>query len=200
MKVRCYMLDAITSQKCCIGITPSDDSLVYGEDLEKLFYKKEFFKDRFYLVTILVTRKGLKYIKEVDLANTPLADYLCNDRAWPLLSERVKVIIDSHLTGEEGLEWVKVNIDGPNGMSWIYYVPTFWKELDVLNHQKTTYIEPGFIRRIVLDPEKIKNLAIFREPTATECVTPSLYITHDLKTALQQAELSGIKFPKVAVE
>ena len=39
-------------------------------------------------------------------------DYQPNSLAWPIMSERMKTIIESHLSGGECIEWKSVQIHG----------------------------------------------------------------------------------------
>ncbi len=51
-------------------------------------------------------------IKSVDLCgfNPIWLDYQPNSLAWPLMSERVKLLIEKNLTGTEQLTWVSENL------------------------------------------------------------------------------------------
>ena len=51
-------------------------------------------------------------------------DYQPNSLAWPIMSEKMKSIIASHLTGSEYIEWKSLVIKGKS-ISKKYYIPMF---------------------------------------------------------------------------
>lgn len=196
MKERCYLLSRTYPFKKCIALTDSHYySSVFGVDLAKRLRGETELNCRFKLATRLNTLTETKSLDELNIEETPLEDNLDTNLFGFFMSERMRAIIDAHLSGREGLQWVKAYIDGPNGMSWIYYVPLFWKQLDILNWEKTDFPD-----NLVFDSDKIKDLAIFNEPTDANCLTTGVYVTHKLKTALLKAGMTGLDFFKMPVE
>lgn len=83
-------------------------------------------------------------------------DYQPNSLAWPIMSERMKSIIASHLTGSECVEWKSIIING-KGISKKYYIPMFTRKLDTLNISESVYVPvSGIVLKPCFDKEKTK--------------------------------------------
>ena len=66
------------------------------------------------LKNVSFTNKGI--IESDDLSGLKHSwfDYQPNSLAWPIMSERLRDIIDSHASGEELHEWLPVTINSEN--------------------------------------------------------------------------------------
>jgi hypothetical protein len=140
-----------------------------------------------------------RLIKSSDLSDlkTIWLDYQPNSLAWPLMSETMKHIIEKHLTGNEGIDWISAKIKN-NTESKYYHIPRFNKMLDVLDTEKTKFIN-GRVIKPYFSLLKIDNLSMFHKPTNLNLwkITPQLYVTEEIKTALQKAQITGIEFDEV---
>lgn len=84
---------------------------------------------------------GLIVSTDITDLTEPWVDYQPNSLAWPIMSSKMKNIIENNLTGMEGIEWIKATING-RGEKRVYYILRFTKKLNVLNSEHTKYI-PG---------------------------------------------------------
>ena len=128
-------------------------------------------------------------------------DYLPNSLAWPLFSVKLKDIILKHLTGDEGVNWIKARVDC-NNEHRIYYIPRFEKVLDVLDTQKTIYVsETGFIIKPCFSLQKIKSFGLFHKPSQNDLwkITSSLYVNENIRKEIIKEKLTGIRFEKTNV-
>lgn len=70
--------------------------------------------------------------------NKHLEDYLSDDLGIPLMSKKLKDVIDKHLSGNENLIWYDAIINYGNEKI-IYYAPKFESNLDVLKYEKSLF-------------------------------------------------------------
>jgi hypothetical protein len=144
---------------------------------------------------------GLIKKKELNGLNEIWLDYQPNSLAWPLVSEKMKAIIINHLTGNETIEWITAKVIG-NGEVRKYYIPRFQKKLDVLDMQKTMFVQgTDKIIRPCFSLSKVKNYNVFNLPSSYNLwkITPSIYVSEMLKKAMQKEKLAGIDFEKTMV-
>ena len=144
---------------------------------------------------------GLVKSKELNSLHVIWLDYQPNSLAWPLVSEKMKTLINNHLTGNETIDWINAKIIG-NDEIRKYYIPRFQKKLDVLDMQKTMFVQDtDKIIRPCFSLSKISNLNIFHLPSSYNLwkITPSIYISEILKKAMQKEKLTGIDFEKTMV-
>lgn len=143
----------------------------------------------------LIESNDLSDLKEIWL------DYQPNSLAWPLMSERLKSIIEANLTGNEQIDWIECKVK--NGSEErTYYILRFNKMLDVLDMQKTMFVQgTDHIIRPVFASIKISAYAIFSAPSSYELwkITPGLYVIEALKKAIQKAKLTGMDFERTSV-
>lgn len=143
----------------------------------------------------LIESNDLSDLKEIWL------DYQPNSLAWPLMSERMKSVIEANLTGNEQIDWVECKVK--NGSEErAYYILRFNKMLDVLDMQKTMFVQgTDHIIRPVLASSKIASYSIFSKPSSHDLwkITSGLYGSDVLKKAIQKEKLTGIVFEKTRV-
>lgn len=148
------------------------------------------------LIKLSIGKEGL--IKSNDLSSLKeiWLDYQPNSLAWPMFSEKLKTIITKNLTGKEGINWITAKING-NSEQRIYYIPRFEKMLDVLDTQKTIYIN-GTDR--IIKPHfslvKVDGYSLFHQPSAHNLwkITSGLYVSEALKKAIQKEKSKGLEF------
>ena len=129
------------------------------------------------------------------------ADYLANSLAWPLMSEKLKILIDANLTGDEGVDWITCKVNA-NGDVRTYYILRFNKNLDVLNIQKTIFVQgTDHIIKPYFSLSKVKPYSIFTKPSAYNLwkISLSLYVSETLKRIIQKNKVSGLVFEKISV-
>jgi hypothetical protein len=127
-------------------------------------------------------------------------DYQPNNLAWPLMSIRMKELVSHHLNGNEGVEWIKVNVLlGSERRD--YFIPRFQRKLDVLDEQKTIFVKGSrHIIKPVYSLEKVIDYNFFHKPQEQFWeITSSLIVSEELKLAMQKEKLIGVDFEKVVV-
>jgi hypothetical protein len=143
----------------------------------------------------LIESNDLSDLKEIWL------DYQPNSLAWPLMSERLKSVIEVNLTGNEQIDWIECKVK--NGSEErTYFIPRFTKMLDVLDMQKTMFVQgTDHIIKPVFASSKISIYGIFTKPSSHDLwkITSGLYVSDVLKKAIQKAKLTGIDFEKTTV-
>lgn len=154
------------------------------------------------LVKILFGKKGI--ILNDDLTGMENIWFDCEPSsfAWPLMSERLKALIESYLTGEEGADWIQAIVKY-NEERRKYYIMRFAKKLDVLNMQETLFVEGTTdVFCPVFSLAKIRNYTVFHRPTSYNLwkIPSGIYINESLKKAIQKAKLTGTYFEKVSVK
>lgn len=126
-------------------------------------------------------------------------DFQPNTLAWAIMSEKMKSIIEKFLTGKECIVWMEIKING-NNETRIYYLPRFEKELDVLDFEKTKFVK-GTNHIIIpcFSLEKIKNYGLFYKPQMFWEVAGGLYVSEQLRKAMEKEKLTGIDFERTSV-
>lgn len=126
-------------------------------------------------------------------------DYQPNSLAWPMLSLKVKSLIEDNLTGREGITWIKAKVNFIEEQR-VYYIPRFAKKLDVLNRGKTMFV-PGTEQ--IIKPffalSKIQSLSVFHKPSLFWQIAPEMYISQKLRKVLQMEKVTGIEFENALV-
>lgn len=153
------------------------------------------------LVKLDVEKNGLVESNELIGVKEIWRDYQPNSLAWPLMSEKLKDVIDSNLTGKEGVEWINAIVNG-NGEQKKYYIPRFKNMLDVLDQDKTMFVQgTNHIIRPVFSLSKIKELHLFSKPSSHDLwkITSGIYISEVLKKAIQKAKITGVDFDETLV-
>ncbi|NVO10575.1 MAG: hypothetical protein HXX16_11480 [Bacteroidales bacterium] len=126
-------------------------------------------------------------------------DFQPNNLAWPLMSEKMKNIIDNNLTGKEDISWMKVTVKA-DSESRAYFILKFEKMLDVLDEKKTLFVQgTNLIIKPVFSLSKISNYNIFHKPQPFWEIPSGLYISEIIKKAVQKENLTGIDFENVSV-
>lgn len=127
-------------------------------------------------------------------------DYQPNSLAWPIMSERMKSIIASHLTGFECVEWKSIIING-KGISKKYYIPMFTRKLDTLNISESVYVPvSGIVLKPRFDKEKTKNLSVIHSPNLFWQISTQIYVNEEIKRDLINSGIKELCFSRVKVE
>lgn len=143
----------------------------------------------------LIESNDLSDLKEIWL------DYQPNSLAWPIMSERLKSVIEANLTGNEQIDWIECKIK--NGSEErTYFMLRFNKMLDVLDMQKTMFIQgTDHVIRPVFASSKISAYSIFSAPSSYELwkITSGLYVNETLKKSIRKNKLTGLDFEKTSI-
>lgn len=153
------------------------------------------------LVKLSTGKSGLIESNDLIGLTEPWLDYQPNSLAWPMMSNKLKTIIEEQLTGNENVDWVTAVINGKEEQR-IYYIPRFNKMLDVLDIQKTMFVQgTDQIIRPVFSILKISLYSMFSKPSSHNLwkITSGLYVNEALKKAVQKQKLTGIDFEKASI-
>lgn len=127
-------------------------------------------------------------------------DYQPNSLAWPIMSEKMKSIIASHLTGSEYIEWKSLVIKGKS-ISKKYYIPMFTRKLDTLNISESVYVPvSGIVLKPCFDKEKTKNLSVIHSPNLFWQISTQIYVNEEIKRDLINSGIKELCFSRVKVE
>ncbi len=149
---------------------------------------------------VKLTKEGDGLIRSSDLSEIKelWIDYLPNSLAWPLFSERLKVVIEENLSGNEGINWIRAKING-GGEQRIYFILRFSKMLDVIDVQKTMYVRgTDRIMKPCFSIDKVEKFSVFHKPAHHSLwkITSGLYVSEKLKKAIQKKKITGVNFEK----
>lgn len=128
-------------------------------------------------------------------------DYLPNSLAWPFMSEKMKSIINSKLSGLEGLRWIIVNIYSLSDKRK-YWIPIFEIKLDVLDLYKSKFVSvPDHLIKPVFSLQKILRYSIFHSPAPYDFwkITTGLYVCDEIKRELLKEKITGISFGNINI-
>lgn len=186
--------DAIPSAFAPEGTPLAQDLVTVLNDVNRLSFS-------FNLVKLDVGKDGLIESNDLSGLKEIWLDYQPNNLAWPLMSERLKLLIEANLTGSEQIDWVTCIVK--NGVDErFYFILRFNKMLDVLDMEKTFFVQgTDHIIKPVFANHKIHRYSIFPKPSSHNLwkITPALYVNEKLKKIIQKQKLTGLSFDKVAV-
>ena len=191
-----YLISAKHKSELASAYAPEGTKLAHELILD---IKGEEIPFEFTLVKVSSRKKGLVESTGLSSLKDVWLDYQPNSLAWPLMSSRLKSIIDDNLTGFENIKWVKAKINSHDEQRE-YYIPKFSNKLDVLDEAKTMYV-PGTVQIIKpsFSSSKIKELAIFHKPSSFWQITTEIYVCEKVKKAIQKDKLVGLDFEITSV-
>lgn len=153
------------------------------------------------LVKLTVEKRGLEVAKNLNNLKSIWLDYQPNSFATPLFSKKFKALIERELTGNEGVNWIVVKVNGNNEKK-VYYMLRFEKMLDVLDYEKTLFVEgTDHIIRPCFSLSKINKYSIFHRPSSHNLwkIPSAIYINEELKKKIMKEKITGVSFEKVMV-
>jgi hypothetical protein len=194
-----YFLSWKHSPELASAIYAIEDQVAY-ELIPELNGKNDL-PFEFQLKRVKETKDGVITDENLSVLNEVWLDYQPNSLAWPLMSERLKSIIEVNLTGNEQIDWIECKVQN-RSEERTYYILRFNKMLDVLDMQKTMFVQgTDHIIRPVFASSKICSYSIFSKPSSHDLwkITSGLYVSDALKKSIQKAKLSGMDFEKTSV-
>ncbi len=119
-----------------------------------------------------------------------------NNLAWPLMSLRLKEIIDSSLTGNESLTWISIKLVGKT-KDYTYFLPFFSDKRDILDIEHSIFVGPwNTLLKPYFKSQKVKTLAFFNGDPNNWQVSSRLYVNDLIKKKIEQSGITGISFTK----
>ncbi len=144
-----------------------------------------------------IIESGIKRLGDLSPNCLPV-DYQPNSLAWPLMSLKMKKVIDSFISGIDGFRWINVNIEGDKRF-FPYFIPFFSKKLDILSIERTLFV-PGtdLVINPVFDYKKIFQYQIFHGASQFWHIT-ELIVSQDVRRKLLENSVTGIFFEQASV-
>jgi hypothetical protein len=150
----------------------------------------------FTLKKVTKSKSGLLVSTDISELKYKWLDYQPNNLAWPLMSEKMKTLIEQNLTGEEGIVWMKVIIKADLERR-LYFIPRFKQKLDVLDENKTKFVKnTNHIIFPFFSADKIKKFSIFHTPSDFCEITLDLFIDEKIKDQLMKEKITGVDLKK----
>ena len=194
--MKCFLMGLRHGNNVASACAPEGAALAH-ELIEAVASSGEMPFD-FTLKALIVERGGIRYSNDFSLVKTVWADYQPNSLAWPLFSERLKVLIEENLTGKEAVKWISCNVCcGCDTRK--YYIPLFTKELDVLDEGKCFYSGNGCLVKPAFSSLKIRDLGIFPKPAKNNLwkITSAVYVSEKVRNEVKKAKMHEISFEPV---
>lgn len=186
--------DPLASAYAPKGIKLAQDLISELNDINKLPFELS-------LVKLDADKNGLIESNDLSDLKEIWLDYQPNSLAWPLMSERLKSLIEANLLGNEQIDWIECKVK--NGSEErTYFILRFNKMLDVLDMQKTIFVQgTDHIIRPVFASSKISAYNTFSKPSSHDLwkITSGLYVSDVLRKAIHKAKLTGMDFEKTTV-
>lgn len=177
-----------------------EHSLLSFELIPELENKNQLPFD-FTIKKVTETKKGIVISENLNDLSDIWDDYLPNNTGVPLMSLKLKAIIDNNVTEKEFIDWITCRVFG-NNLSKEYYILRFNKPLDVLDLEKTKFIEGT---DIVINPcfsnSKVMGLNVFTIPTSDNLfkINLMIFVNHKIKEEIEKQKLTGIEFGNVRI-
>ena len=127
-------------------------------------------------------------------------DYQANSMAWPLMSDTLRSIIDSCLTGREDLSWIRARLIGKDNDVFNYNIPFFNSFLDTLDTERSVIAKSSnMVIRPCFNKEKLKEFSVFHGPTMFWQITSKFYVNEIIMESIISQNLTGVSFSGVKI-
>jgi hypothetical protein len=150
-------------------------------------------------------KKVLEFADDLSQAENLWPDYMANQLGYTMISERFKHIIESELTGNEGIDWITAKIHA-NQENRTYYILRFNKILDVLDmeHSRFMGVDPSIPSNVVIPYfsfAKISQYSVFNMPQSFDSwkIPGGIYMCNNIKKAAKKANLTRVGFSETRV-
>lgn len=130
-----------------------------------------------------------------------VSDYLNNVLDWPIISSRIKALLEKQQV--QGIQLLPVKIKKKNSKEELkgYFVLNICNLIDALDMEKSDYYKSDIppheivVMQSILKEEKIKEIDIFRVKHSKFVI----YISQRLKKAMRKEKITGMDFAEVEV-
>lgn len=119
----------------------------------------------------------------------PLTDYLPNDLGLPMVSPKLRGVLEEH-AGADAIEFLPVTVSGQP-----YFIVNFPKRPDVLNAAKTV-ATGAVVIKAVIDGKKVANHHVFNFKGGGKV---RVIVSDRVRNAIEAAKCTHIEFGKVPV-
>ncbi len=128
-------------------------------------------------------------------------DYPPNWFAWPILSEKMKQLIESNLTGQEGIDFITVKVSHYS-VSRLYYILRFNRKIECLDKAKSMYApSTDFLIRPVFRGDFLDQYHTLGRPEGHDLwkITSEIYVTEEIRKAIIKAKIQNVEFSPMKV-
>ena len=127
-------------------------------------------------------------------------DFQSNNLGLPLMSERMKQLIETELLGTEKIKWIEVRVQGESN-EFIYYVPYFYQKQETLDTDRTIFIpNTDLIIKPYYDKELVSQYAMFHGYGPRWQIPVRVYVNSCIKRKLVDSKMTGLNFIKARVD
>jgi hypothetical protein len=130
-------------------------------------------------------------------------DYQLNSLAWPVLSAKLRTVIDQQASGREQYEWISVNIHRGEEETRPYYILRFKEQSDVLDMEKSTFLrfsdKPDHLINPTFSQEKIADLCVFTCSSMFWQIGAGLYVSKAIRDCAKREKLVGLHFESIRI-
>jgi hypothetical protein len=135
-------------------------------------------------------------IPDLELVMGTLVDYLSNDMALCLCSEKLRDIMEKHRSPEDNLEWLPAKVYD-KGKVHPYFVLHILEELDVVDTTLSMMDSSGDVLIPVICREKVGDHQVFRYKGAG--MAPRVVcISNKVRLAIKKAKCVGCALARIA--
>jgi len=149
-----------------------------------------------HIISLSVGRKSIIESDNLSEIKHLWPDYIGNERVLPIMSEKMKDIIESNLKGTEDVFWIPITIEA-NGKVRPYYILRFQKQIKVLCKAKTEYLYSVVSKAVFYKEKALKYSVIPLQENSLWNVLGNFYISSEIKRQLVKADVTGIKYTPV---
>lgn len=150
---------------------------------------------QFELVKLTKNRNGISVGTDLSEVDSLWNDYLLNQFAWPIFSEKLKNLISENLRQHQIIKWIQCEIKHNEEIK-NYYIPIYQYEDNVLDTNNTIFVgNTNLIIVPAFKSEVIDKLDFFKYPGET-IMEPDFYISDILKRKFDKAGITGIRYDK----
>jgi hypothetical protein len=127
-------------------------------------------------------------------------DFQSNNLGLPLISERMKQLIETELLGTEKIKWIEARVKGKSKV-FIYYIPCFYQKQETLDIDRTIFIpNTDLIVKPYYDKELVSQYAVFHGYGPRWQMPVRVYVNSCIKHKLVESEITGLIFIKARVD
>jgi hypothetical protein len=153
------------------------------------------------LKNVTFSRNGSKTSDDLSHLKYLWFDYQLNSLAWPVLSAKLRTVIDQQASGREHYEWISVNIHRGEEETRPYYILRLKEQPDVLDMEKSTFLrfadKPDHLIHPTFSKEKIADLCVFTCPSMDWQISSDLYVSKAIRDCAERERLVGLNFESI---
>lgn len=148
---------------------------------------------KWHIISLSVGRKSI--IKSDNLSDIKhlWPDYIGNEDALSIMSEKMKDIIESNLKGTEGVYWIPITIEA-DGDVRPYYILRFKKFIKVLCKEKTEYYYEIPLNAVFYKEKALQYSVIPLQVKNLWDNLGSFYVNSEIRRQLVKADITGVKY------